>query len=198
MPEGITEFLSGGSLVALLGFIRWAFEYYRKNGKSTSSYATRQIAKIYTHLNDIVGATRANRAVILKASNGGSIPRVGSTMYSSVVYEVFGEGQLPVSHMWEKQPLDEPYMRMLSDLLTTGKVTLHTDEMTKSSLLRDVYISQKVGSSYVYLVHKNPQSIYYMSVTFPENAPKTAAERNLIRGRLVAVQNIFKESGVGH
>lgn len=185
------ELLTGGGAVALLGFLRFLI---RRRDRNDAESAAHMVADIYRSLTAIVATTKANRALVLRTSNGGGIPRVGSPLYSTAIYEVFNDATEPVSGAWEKQYLDRGYVSLVSDLLREGRVRVMTKELPPGSILRDTYESLRVEFSDVFLLYQSRASIYYLSVDYGSLAETSAADRDKVRSEVNRIRRIFNEA----
>ena len=150
-----------------------------------------EVAKIFSHLNQIMAECNASHVVLLKASNGGSIPRPGCKLYSSVIYEVYGPSSTSVLKSWQDQPLDQQYIHMLMDVKQHGETQIIIDEMDEG-ILRNLYLSKGIKMSKVVKLLDIEGAFYYLSIVWAHGDSISEEELgridNIIR---VGKNNIF-------
>jgi hypothetical protein len=191
----VTAFFAG--LGAFIRFvwpkIQEVLRVIRMNSRRSMEQATADIAKIIYHMRDILELTDAVQVVLLKAHNGGEPIKIGTWLYSSVIYEVRNPGEQEVKDRWVAQPLDELYLEMLARLQRDKKINLITKEL-KSGTLKDVYVSNNVAFTKVTELFstKDMQKYFYLSCVFKKDFSElTAAERDQIRSSAQAITNIY-------
>lgn len=183
---------AGGGTKAILDLVRWAVERRdRAQGPTgiTSVFAT--VSRINTHLRTLKHDTCADRALLLRASNGGSIPRPGSRLFSSVVYEIVKPGVPPLADTWQSQELDAPYVAMLVEIDTRGYVYLRTEDMVESTL-RTAYEANGVVAACVFDANgdrDSKTSYFYGSLTWTnvDDLPSTSILANEVRVARTAI-----------
>jgi len=125
-----------------------------------------KVSEIYEEMNHLRHTTKAGRVIILKAHNGGGRPKVGTQLFSSAVYEVWGDLSSIKAH-WQNQELDEDYTRMLVDLDRNGKVESDTANM-KDGVLKRMYFTNHILHSVTVKIAQDEKSLYYLSINFHE------------------------------
>lgn len=171
--------------IAAIGgpILLWRMQQAKKNEEikpSAMQEALMGSSEIYAFLHRWSDLLRAPRILLLKTSNGGGVPRAGHPLYSSVCCESANPPLAPQSPQWDKQKLDEPYRKMLLQLLTEEYIPLITEKM-KPGKLRDVYESQGVVQSEVMLLRLTDNHMYYVSINHVEEADLDTAERRNLR-----------------
>lgn len=107
--------------------------------------------------------TGAVRVLLLRSTNGGGIPDVGSSAWVEVVRESLGDEE-DESLLDFKGPTDEVYCNLLRAISKSRVVELQTEDLAHSRL-RTKYVADRIVRSYVFLVAIKPQSAtYYISV----------------------------------
>ena len=186
-----------GGFAAFLRFIwpkiREVMYVMRMNSRRSMEAATRDIAQIIYHMRDILEKTDAVQVVLLKAHNGGEPLKIGTWLYSSVIYEVRNPGENEVKDRWVAQPLDERYLEMLAHLQRDKRVNLVTKDL-KPSPLKDVYEAN--GTVFAKVVEvfstKDLQKYFYVSCVFKKPIEEmTALDRDQIRSSTQAIRNIY-------
>lgn len=202
----VTKHLGELVAVAVTAALMWATAkvgaWIRARGKKTATAVPRAIEavhEIYSAMNFLLSNTAASRVVLLRATNGGKIARVGMDLFSSVAYEVRDKHLESVRAAWQNQRLDEEYVRLLRGVYHEGSVALVTEDM-KPSILRDEYEGGGVVASYVVGVASVPEAYFYLSINFAKE-PRggfnfdSAGFRNRVR---VAVTKIATALATSH
>lgn len=177
-------------MLGFLGFFKWYMA--RRDKRKSAASATHYIAEMYRCLNEIVAESGASRAIVLKMTNGGGIPKIGHEIYSTAVYEVFAAHETAITPLWEKQPADVAYVALLSDVLLKGHICIRRSELPRHSILRDVYTSQGTEMAHVYLIHKTRDAVFYLSITFRDVFDDTPDQRNFARAKVASLRNLFR------
>lgn len=147
--------------VGIVGLIRPLMRIWNSR-KIDSGY--RHIHQVYQQLSDLKSKTNCVRIVVIKSQNGGGLPRPGSTVKQSALYEVCDSDMTPVYGAWQNVPLDEEYAHVLTDVATKGKYGLKTKKIKKSSRLYELTCE----SDQVQLTRicATKSAVIYMSVHF--------------------------------
>ena len=187
------------SLVALTIplIFKYALEFYKtwlKNRKvqrlkRTFSYVT----DIYAGLKKARQETRAVRAAVLRATNGGGIPVPGKPIYSSIVYEDEEEDMVEARSRWKKQEVDNGYAQVLTSLFEQKKILLKTEELPPSAL-KNLYLADGITFSKVFYIGADEKALIYVSFNFKCEEMPTTEERDLLRGIVNDFRNIFREN----
>ncbi len=154
-------------------------------------------AKIYPILTTMLHETGADRVALLKTTNGGGIPRPGSTLRSSVLAEVLGDKIDAIAHTWQEQLLDRDYVHMLSKLIGRGCTYTITEDLDDDSMLRILYEGNGIAFSKVVLIDTLPEMLIYVSVNFAEGTPETltAEQREGARAGANQLKQVLNPKG---
>jgi hypothetical protein len=177
--EIIVAFLTGGAFVAIINLFKWWIERKDSKQKRKITDVLGRIHDVYHILNVLLRETSADRAVILRAENGGDVPMVGKELYSSVVYEVF-DGLGSVKDRWQRQPLDEEYVRMLLQVAEKGHASVRTAKL-KACPLKDLFEADSVGGAEVYKIKAKEGAFFYLAVHFKQEGPVNSSFRDILR-----------------
>ena len=166
---------------------------YKK--KHAFSKTIPSVHEVYSILNTIKGETDSNRAIILKAENGGGRPNLGSHLKSSVLYEVFDSPLESVRKLWQNQPLDEEYIKILNKLIVTEdkKCVVEVSKLPKGSLLRENYEANNVKTSHVYEIAEREHSYLYLSINYLSN-DNNAHARDIERACVNQLRVLFNKN----
>lgn len=156
-------------------------------------------AKIYPVLTAMLYETGAARVVLLKTTNGGGIPKPGSTLRSSALAEVVNHDIEQVAQVWQNQLVDRDYVHMLSKLHLRSRTFMVTQDLDEDSLLRNLYKANGIAFSKILLVSVQPEMMIYVSVNFKEGTPEvlTAEQREAARAGTNKLKQIFEGKAIG-
>lgn len=174
--------------------------FLRKNELkiSTIEKALQGQVKLTNILDNIVRSfPECSGALLLQATNGGSIPRMDKPIYSSILLSSNRDIDDGNKIIWEKQIIDESYRTILLDIIQKDKITIYTEQLPKRSLLYDVYTTRNVVMSKVYKIqiidNKEDQRIIYLSVLFNRPVSIDNSFRNNIRPFINKIRLLYKE-----
>jgi len=154
--SGITLFLTKEGVSA--------FKTWRKEKKSKFNSVLPKVSEVYEEMNGLLNTVKAGRVIVLKAHNGGGRPSVGTQLYSSAVYEVWGDLS-SVKDSWQNQPLDEEYTQLLVQLESKGVLYMDTKKML-DGVLKQLYFASHILHSVVVKIAQDEKNLYYMSINF--------------------------------
>jgi len=185
----LTALVGTGGLAAILQTIRW----YKDRKDDPVQQGLIDVSKIYDNLQKLKSSTHAKRAILFKLHNGGGRPKVGNIMYSSILYEVYGDGVSAISASWQHERIDNDtqYREMLIRMFDTGCDVLRTDEMPESKL-KDSYINRGVKRSLVKDVGSKDNDHYYLSLTFETEEGNPHIENDATRICANRIKHIFE------
>lgn len=193
----LTELLlSGGVSVALIGILGKYLEFRwtnRKKGKATID-VIKAVANIYEMMHRVTSETAVQRMVIFKAENGGGKPKVGAHIYVSAIMESIRTPVLPIVNEYQRLRADASYIELLSEVVTKGHAAYKSSEMPQS-LLKTIYLAEKIKYSEVYFLHVTEDAIYYCSVATTEQDDFTEPATALaIQIAIDRISEIFRKN----
>lgn len=156
LSSGVTLFLTKEGVNA--------FKEWRKTKKGKFNSVLPKVSEVYEEMNGLLNDVGAGRVLILKAHNGGGRPAVGTQLYSSAVYEVWGDLS-SVKDSWQNQPLDEEYTQLLVELNAKGTLYMNTVDMD-DGVLKQLYFASHILHSVVVKIAQDEKNLYYMSINF--------------------------------
>lgn len=193
--------VTGGVVAALVGAIIKAmvdlYKWSRRNQKLFSKQFRRRV-RIYEAMNRILQQTNAKRVLILKTENGGGIPRLGSRIYASIIYEDFEAPFKSVINKYGPRfPLDQEYIKVLQHIATAedGRIVLNTEEMTYG-ILKTIYEEEGVAFSEIFYLNQSRTAFYYINIaTDNEGAGEmtTDPQQLIIKTQIEKLKEIFKK-----
>lgn len=194
-------FVAGGGFVALLRLIKFFVE--RHDRKSSIPDAMERIGEAYDHLAAIVRKTKAVRAIVVKLTNGGEIPRLGAQLYCSILYEYALEDHPSVRGKWQKRPIDRDHVQLLIDARRRFEVG-GTGEQTVARAFADELEGQLHHAFKAYGVHCSETiglrvtdgAFFYMAVHFDAEPVLNVTERDEIEVHINELKQMFLHPAV--
>lgn len=126
--------------------------------------------------------TGGERALLLKAHNGGNNPRPGHSLYVTIVNEWAGASLPSIRSEWIGRMIDGDYERVLAHILQDPShryqyVLSTTHDDSQVTQLQDAYRSQDISHSEIWLVGTctKDKAVYYLSVQYVGTPPDDSA-----------------------
>lgn len=121
-------------------------KYYLDKKKPKREHAIKEYIKITDKIYKIISDTskdlNASRILIFKTENGGGIPRLGSQLYSSIMFESNDPPLKSIKEDWQRRLIDQEYINVLSATLNGDVVRITTADLPESQLK---YIYEAAG-----------------------------------------------------
>lgn len=162
MWEAITAGVAG--ILALIGTV---LKLRHDRRREAPTRAVREQTTIYDVLAELRHVTDASRVVLVKTHNGGGLPSAKNALYSSALYEVTGDEAVPVKQRWQGLPVDEPYMRSLSEVVEQGESQIDTRTLTGGTLA-DIYGTAAVQTAHKHYLTHDSTALYYLSLQWAQ------------------------------
>jgi len=178
MIELLVAFISGGALTAL---IKGLFDVIkiRQSQKKLFPDAFKKMNEIYGLMNKLKSEINCERVLIIKAKNGGGLPKPGTPLFVSVLYEVYDSDFVSSAEWWQSRQVDESYIGMLMRVEEEEQIAVVTNEL-KSGILKDLYEAQEVEGSMVSKIVEKDNRYYIVSCNFKDkNKMNLAAKVHL-------------------
>ena len=192
-----------GTLLGSGGFVRWWLsrrDAQLEEDQEENEHVERllvDVHRVYRALSVLLALLPCDRVMVVRVSNGGEIPSLGTPLYASVLYEVHTDHLPPVGDSWQLRRLDGSHVSMLSELVANGRVYLETATMPPSTL-RTLYEGQGVVAATVRMVHRAPGALYYLAAQYREPLALTPAQRAEKDSQVARIAAIFRQhSDVG-
>lgn len=137
---------------------------YKYLPRQMRSFAERQEKwhEIEAVCHQLVADSTVERVLVLKLTNGGGEPIVGTTYYASVMVSAVENLKQSRPTDYTKLEVDDAYVAMVVGLKRMKRMQLLVDSMPHS-LLRDIYNSEKVKFAEVHYLASTPDATYYCS-----------------------------------
>lgn len=195
-PPNITSILIA-LISAIIGpvVILWVNKMIEKNKKLATrknhikAYEeNRALSQLLENLSILPGV---RKAVIIKNTNGGGIPKLGNPIYSSII------SPTQWSSSWNHQLTDIQFANLTLDLLSEGKLWIKTNELDSDSDYYTLLKLQNITCSYWEEISISPKSYNFVAVDFylkKEEIPESV--KNSIRIKINEIRNLYKHSNV--
>ncbi len=194
--------ISSGTLAAFVAFVykkvsAWLTERAvveeKRKAIAHESEVLRAVVEVLDTLQHIERTTKASRAMVLRAHNGGGPLSIADHMYTSIIHESFERKADSVRDMWQRRPVDNQYAHLLNEIDKKGKTEVLTSELDESSDLKTIYEATKVARALVFKIGKTGNGMLYLSVTFKTEEAVSAPDMMVISSGLAQLQHLFED-----
>ena len=184
MPALVIAILHLFTTLISFGFIR--------PKKSRFSAVLNGMHSIYDELHILNQKVGCTRSLILKTENGGGVPRLGASLFSSVLYEALSGKGASLRKGWQQERLDEEYVKMLIAVMANGQVHLKTEEMPECRL-KTLYEANGVNEAMVFLIAVEETRLIYLSLNCCKKETKemTPTQEEAMRAGVNRLKQIF-------
>lgn len=183
----IAVFGTGGGAAALIGLIR---ELTKASRSKSMDQGLHDIHEIYIELQELLSKTSADRIQVLKSHNGGGLPKPGSEIRSTVVYEVFNGTLRSLRDTWQRVPLDQEYSEILSILSAGQWVWRKTERLAERSVMRDM-LESEVSLVVLTRICGTTNALWYIALHFRGTAEVPEAQRVAVRQAIYRLRVLF-------
>lgn len=170
-------FGAGGIGVVLLKYGLSSFKEWRLSlAVKKHIRGLTDIASIYDNLNQLLASDKhINRAMIIRSSNSGSIPKPGCRIFIRIIHEAYRTmaDSILHNHLWDERQADEQYVSLVREIAIKGKVFLRTEDLPENSALRNLYESSGTVCSTVHRLAITDTEMMYLSVNYTEENQRT-------------------------
>ncbi len=199
-PEIIAAILGFSGVIitrALVPLIAYWWQASRSRYQNYFKSTFHDFQETQSALEHIRNTTTADRAVILKTENNGGRPKVGTPIYSTVMYESSNIKTPTLGQRWEKQLIDSEYATILGALLSdaAGEIIIEVEGLEKDSLLKNLYLRDGIKRSKLFFISAKENYLVYLSINMTHGEPLEAFEKDIIREEVSKLQKIFNRNG---
>jgi hypothetical protein len=148
---------------------------------------------ITERLNEAQKIARADRALLLAATNGGKLVQPFSPVFVRIITQSWS-GAGNAREFWgEAEEADQSYRDLLADLLRHERVFVSRSDLTVGSMLLRTYEAEGIRHSMVNLVHVWPDLTLYSSFNYLGARPElTNAEHARLQTMLRELGNLWR------
>lgn len=198
--EVLTEFLVVLSALGGLTLFRLMYGWWiliRKRRAADAPLIGFETCVILDHLREVLGG---DRALILRAHNGGSDISATKPLYTSVMFQKTGAGVDKIE--WKSVPVEDDYWKLLRDLeqQSDHSLVLSVEDLTPGSALRNQYESAGIRHSYVFKLYTTPKELWYVSInrTHPVQRVQDPVAGDAIRVARRKLVRALRDGKVSH
>lgn len=204
----IPAFLGFLGIVSPLVYKVYALKKQNENLKNEIRDVSMSLKMELEHFNNISSAvqnimkkTKADRFLILTATNGNVNMRFATAIYEQNKNNPKVHLSLGAVSKYVNFEFDSHYRDMLKEVQITGELNLDVSKMPDSDL-RNIYEEEEINFSNLYFLSKTPidgegnMRMFYCSVATHKKTPFTARENTGIRVEVSKIKSYFKESEV--
>lgn len=153
-----------------------------------------KVGQVYDSMNAIVRLEPVTGCMIFKLSNGGGLPKIGSHLHTSVLYEVSsGSKHTSVKPMLQNLIVDEAYVRVMQKIVTEDYCHISVSKL-EGGFLKDLLISASAKDVIFYRLHTVPEEMIYMMVEVDHDSTVLDADfESEVRIRVNQTKQLFEE-----
>jgi hypothetical protein len=192
------------ALPSSISFLTKAYEIEKNTQKMKQNtlMSFNDMRTIYRYISELYSLVNADKILILRSHDSGSVPNPLIPLYSSIIYEYSLDGKFTAED-WQTQSLDKDYISMLTEVYQNKKVSLVTKDMDES-ILKDRFITNGIIHSDVYYLYDDSKFFYYLTITsskerdtndlnadLPESE-REAIYRNKVRSYIKKIQSVLQ------
>lgn len=161
---GIMTYIIISVAITICNVAAFGYMVYRYVPRQMRSFAERQERwhDIEAACNDLVANSTVERALVLKLTNGGGEPTVGTTYYVTVMVSAVENMKNHKATDYTKLEVDDAYVAMVVSLKKMRRMMLLVETM-QPSLLRDIYNSENIKFAEVHYLASTQDATYYCS-----------------------------------
>ena len=176
MVDIVNTLLTGGVAVALIGVASQVLLWWLNNRTETISPVFESVPlnrfdnliEVQQIMERVLDKTGTQRFLIMKTENGGGKPRLGTHLYSSVMYEAYNSPMDSVKEDYQRLLVDDIYVKMLSDIGPSTPNKLIRNKM-KEGILKRIYTKEGVAYSEIHYLTETDNAFFYLSVATNED-----------------------------
>lgn len=182
----------GGILTFLTVLIKLYYDYKTKKA-DTFPNLFKAIELIYNELEVGVRHTSCARVLLLKTENGGGVPKIGSTIRSSVVFERTRDNISPTKRQWQGQIADSVYIKnMVRMVISENNYADTSVDEWEGSVVYDAYKSSGILGSRLYEIARTKKTYYYLSFNFQQKPDTISSkDRATMNGVASNIRRVF-------
>jgi hypothetical protein len=181
--------LAGAALQMILAY---AYKVYEAKQLGVVESTIKANQEIYQYLTSLIHESKAARIMVMRLSNGGTIPRVGVPLYTYPVYEIYHSPLASGLGAWKDRFVDACLLHHLLALNVDKSHIILKETLEPGKPLTDIFETQKIKCSVLYELFQEEHTYYYIQLDYLtdkiEENPRT---RELISGTIRAIKHLF-------
>lgn len=108
---------------------------------------------IYDELETLEEKTNGVRTVLMKGHDSGKPLEGFSKLFSSVIASTSSRNELrDLTSTWQNVEVDRDYINAITEIFNNKIVRIETNKLKPNSILKDLFISDKIACTYIYIV----------------------------------------------
>ena len=125
---------------------------------------------VYDVMQRVMADIDCSRMLLIKVHNGGSVPKVTSTLKSTIIQEVYRAPLSSIKMDWQDREVDMAYIKMLISLdqSADGTISISRDNM-EDGMLKHTYQAHGIKSSMLSYVTRDSKAMYFISCNYTED-----------------------------
>jgi len=140
-----------------------------------------KVNAIYTALQTVMNQVGALRVCVVKSENNGGRPQPGTSIFLTMLYEVWDNPTVSIKTYWQRREIDQSYTSALAQLVSSHESSIVTAKLVDGTPLKDTYEVFGVGQSCSFELGSTFLSYYFMSIHFAKEQTLTPTQREAIR-----------------
>ncbi len=150
--------------ITICNVAAFAYMVHRYIPRQMRTFAERQERwhEIEAACNDLIAGSTVERALVLKLTNGGGEPTVGTTYYATAMVSATENVRNHKATDYTRLEVDDAYVAMVVGLKKVRRMMLLVETMPHS-LLRDIYNSEHIKFAEVHYLCSTQDATYYCS-----------------------------------
>lgn len=191
--EIIIALISAGVLGSVIKWWGKAIMRFLFNRPRYSDTITK-MTTLYEVMQEICINSSIERVLILKSTNGGGIPHIGSALYISVLHEfIQTQGLVSIKNKYQRLLVDQRYIEILAYLAKKEGPYKFITAKEKPGQIKTVYDNIGITRSDLYYIHQDKTAFYYaaFSVTGDQEAMDDIKAREAMMFGVNKLRNTF-------
>lgn len=149
-----------------------------------------KIADLYDVFNRVIDETATNQILILKGSNGGSRPTIGSNLYVSVLHESSTKGVDQIKPLYQNIHTDDSYIKLLQSIIEKREIQVNTTDFPENSFLRLSFEKEGLQSAYFFEIKGTGNNYFFGS--FSTQGEFTQGDKLAFKLAIDRIRKIFQ------
>lgn len=151
------------------------------------------VVSIQEVLNELI-EDGAERVLLLRAHNGGSIPTVGKDLYCSTAFYAIDHDAYPHGvAKYSRFVLESDYIEMLRTLMRNEQISLDFNNTFISKQLRSIYTIEKVRHAEIFKLGVVDDSLYYLTISTTQEKPFTEEQKSTFSYRAGVLRGLINK-----
>ncbi len=171
------------------------FDYIKKKININNSFRNILLAikEVYGNMSNLAAVTGAYRVVIYKGENGGGVPKLGNSLYSSAIYEIYKDS--PIKVFWQRQPMDAKYTENLLQVYSNKFLLIITRNLPKCQQ-RTLYDAEGIRRVEMHKIRVDKTRFIYLELQFTDEDELNPKIEHVKRASINTLINLFDKNSL--